>query len=133
MFGVVVAIFMVCWAPYHIYFILSFHFPNITRKEWISNVYLAVRIFNKMPSEVEVTLPPELLLLLILIPPLILRTLLPPLILLILFTLLALLSMLTLHTVLKQCLHSGIHACIIVLVFIWVYDFMGFAAKCWTK
>ena len=43
MFGVVVAIFMVCWAPYHIYFILSFHFPHITRKEWISNVYLAVR------------------------------------------------------------------------------------------
>jgi len=41
MFGVVVAIFMVCWAPYHIYFILSFHFPHITRKEWISNVYLA--------------------------------------------------------------------------------------------
>ena len=34
---------MVCWAPYHIYFILSFHFPHITRKEWISNVYLAVR------------------------------------------------------------------------------------------
>ena len=42
MFGVVVAIFMVCWAPYHIYFILSFHFPQIARKEWISNVYLAV-------------------------------------------------------------------------------------------
>ena len=43
MFGVVVAIFMVCWAPYHIYFIVSYHFPHIARKEWISNVYLAVR------------------------------------------------------------------------------------------
>ena len=126
MFGVVVAIFMVCWAPYHIYFILSFHFPNITRKEWISNVYLAVRIFNKMPSEVEITLPHELLPLLTLLPSLILPTLLPPLILLILFTLF------TLLTLLKQCLHSGIHACIIVLV-LWVYDFMGFAAKCWTE
>ena len=31
MFGLVVAIFMVCWAPYHIYFILSYHLPGITR------------------------------------------------------------------------------------------------------
>ena len=124
MFGVVVAIFMVCWAPYHIYFILSFHFPNITRKEWISNVYLAVRIFNKMPSEVEITLPHELLSLLILLPSLILLALFPPLILLILFTLLSLLtlltlltplSMLTLLTLPKQYLHSGIPACIIAL------------------
>ena len=95
MFGVVVAIFMVCWAPYHIYFILSFHFPNITRKEWISNVYLAVRICNKIPSEVEVALPHELLPLLVLLPSLILLTLFPPLILLILFTLLSLFTLLT--------------------------------------
>ena len=74
-----------------------------------------------MPSEVEITLPHELLSLLILLPSLILLTLFPPLILLILFTLLSLLtlltplSMLTLLTLPKQYLHSGIPACIIAL------------------
>ena len=77
-----------------------------------------------MPSEVEMTLPHELLSLLILLPSLILLTLFPPLILLILFTLLSLLtlltlltplSMLTLLTLPKQYLHSGIPACIIAL------------------
>ena len=33
MFALVVVIFMVCWAPYHIYFILSYHYPAITRQE----------------------------------------------------------------------------------------------------
>ena len=42
MFAVVVIIFMVCWAPYHIYFLLSFHFPAIARVPWISNLYLFV-------------------------------------------------------------------------------------------
>ena len=41
MFAVVVWIFMVCWAPYHIYFIYSYHNPQITRISYISHVYLA--------------------------------------------------------------------------------------------
>ena len=41
MFAVVVWIFMVCWAPYHIYFIYSYHNPKITRISYISHVYLA--------------------------------------------------------------------------------------------
>ena len=31
MFATVVLIFVVCWAPYHIYFILSYHHPQITK------------------------------------------------------------------------------------------------------
>ena len=31
MFAFTTVIFMVCWAPYHIYFILSYHYPSITR------------------------------------------------------------------------------------------------------
>ena len=31
MFAVVVFIFVVCWAPYHIYFIYSYHNPQITK------------------------------------------------------------------------------------------------------
>ena len=61
-----------------------------------------------MPSEVEITLPHELLPLLTLLPPLILRILLPPLILLILFTLftlLTLLKQLTLFTMLTRDAH----------------------------
>ena len=41
MFSVVVTIFMVCWAPYHIYFIYSYHEPNITKIPYISHIYLA--------------------------------------------------------------------------------------------
>ena len=33
MLALVVMIFMVCWAPYHIYFILSYHYPAITRQD----------------------------------------------------------------------------------------------------
>ena len=33
MLALVVVIFMVCWAPYHIYFILSYHYPAITRQD----------------------------------------------------------------------------------------------------
>ena len=29
MFAVVISIFVVCWAPYHVYFILVFHAPAI--------------------------------------------------------------------------------------------------------
>ena len=40
MFAVVVTIFMVCWAPYHIYFIYSYHNPSITKMPYISHIYL---------------------------------------------------------------------------------------------
>ena len=35
MCAVVISIFMVCWAPYHIYFILVYHLPSITRYQHI--------------------------------------------------------------------------------------------------
>ena len=40
MFGIVILIFIVCWAPYHIYYIYSYHNPSITRKAYIGHVYL---------------------------------------------------------------------------------------------
>ena len=40
MFAVVVTIFMVCWAPYHIYFIYSYHEPSITKIPYINHIYL---------------------------------------------------------------------------------------------
>ena len=40
MFSVVILIFIVCWAPYHIYFIYSYHYPSITRKAYIGHIYL---------------------------------------------------------------------------------------------
>ena len=41
MFVVVVTIFIVCWAPYHMYFLYSYHWPAITRHPSISHIYLA--------------------------------------------------------------------------------------------
>ena len=40
MFAFVVLIFMVCWAPYHIYFIYSYHNPSIARKTYIGHIFL---------------------------------------------------------------------------------------------
>ena len=40
MFAVVVTIFMVCWAPYHIYFLYSYHHPSITKIPYIHHIYL---------------------------------------------------------------------------------------------
>ena len=40
MFAVVVTIFMVCWAPYHIYFIYSYHDPSIIKIPYINHIYL---------------------------------------------------------------------------------------------
>ena len=41
MFALVVTIFVICWAPYHIYFIYSYHDPTITKIPYISHIYLA--------------------------------------------------------------------------------------------
>ena len=40
MFALVVLIFVVCWAPYHIYFIYSYHNPSIMKIPYIGHVYL---------------------------------------------------------------------------------------------
>ena len=36
-----ILVFIICWAPYHIYFIYSYHNPSITAKPYIGQIYLA--------------------------------------------------------------------------------------------
>ncbi|VVC27941.1 Neurokinin receptor,G protein-coupled receptor, rhodopsin-like,GPCR, rhodopsin-like, 7TM [Cinara cedri] len=38
---VVVTIFAICWLPYHIYFIVTSHMPELTTEPYIQDVYLA--------------------------------------------------------------------------------------------
>lgn len=38
---VVVTIFAICWLPYHIYFIVTSHMPELTNAPYIQDVYLA--------------------------------------------------------------------------------------------
>ena len=47
MFAVVITIFIVCWAPYHVYFILVYHVPTITKYQHIgsSTVFLILFIW----------------------------------------------------------------------------------------
>ena len=40
MFMVVVIIFAVCWLPYHVYFIYTYHDTEIRRQPYIQHVYL---------------------------------------------------------------------------------------------
>ena len=40
MFIVVVIIFAVCWLPYHVYFIYTYHDTEIRRQPYIQHVYL---------------------------------------------------------------------------------------------
>ena len=40
MCAVVVLIFMVCWAPYHIYFIVVYHVPTIMRSSYVCHLFL---------------------------------------------------------------------------------------------
>ncbi|XP_066909216.1 tachykinin-like peptides receptor 99D isoform X1 [Halyomorpha halys] len=42
MMMVVVAIFAVCWLPFHIYFIITSHMPEIINLPYIQEVYLAI-------------------------------------------------------------------------------------------
>ncbi|CAH0558873.1 unnamed protein product [Brassicogethes aeneus] len=39
---VVVIIFAVCWLPYHLYFIVTSYFPEITNSKYIQETYLAI-------------------------------------------------------------------------------------------
>lgn len=42
MMMVVVLIFTVCWLPYHIYFIITFYYPNINQETYIQRLFLAI-------------------------------------------------------------------------------------------
>ncbi|XP_063906741.1 tachykinin-like peptides receptor 99D isoform X2 [Zophobas morio] len=42
MMMVVVIIFAVCWLPYHLYFIVTSYFPEITNSTYIQETYLAI-------------------------------------------------------------------------------------------
>ena len=46
MFGLVVVIFVICWAPYHIYFIYSYHNPSITQVKLIDACINKLNVFN---------------------------------------------------------------------------------------
>ena len=40
MFVVIITVFGVCWLPYHIYFLYSYHNPEIMKSPNIKNIYL---------------------------------------------------------------------------------------------
>ncbi|KAH9419754.1 Substance-K receptor [Dermatophagoides pteronyssinus] len=42
MMMIVVAIFGVCWAPYHIYFLLAHHYPQIINSKYVQHTYLTI-------------------------------------------------------------------------------------------
>lgn len=39
---VIVAIFGVCWLPYHLYFLLVHHYPDMRNSVYIQNIYLTI-------------------------------------------------------------------------------------------
>ncbi|XP_013794541.1 tachykinin-like peptides receptor 86C [Limulus polyphemus] len=41
MLVVVVLIFAICWLPYHIFFLYTFHFPKVLQTPYIQHIYLA--------------------------------------------------------------------------------------------
>ena len=47
MFAVVITIFIVCWAPYHVYFLLVYHLPSITQYQHIGNNKTKSKAFLK--------------------------------------------------------------------------------------
>ncbi|XP_058055657.1 tachykinin-like peptides receptor 99D [Anopheles bellator] len=42
MMMIVVIIFAVCWLPFHFYFIITSYYPDLTKKPYIQEVYLAI-------------------------------------------------------------------------------------------
>ncbi|XP_052863309.1 tachykinin-like peptides receptor 99D [Anopheles cruzii] len=42
MMMIVVIIFAVCWLPFHFYFIITSYYPELTKKPYIQEVYLAI-------------------------------------------------------------------------------------------
>ncbi|RWS22398.1 tachykinin-like peptides receptor 99D, partial [Leptotrombidium deliense] len=39
---VVVVLFAFCWAPYHGYFLYTYHFPDVVNQKYVQHVYLAI-------------------------------------------------------------------------------------------
>lgn len=39
---VVVIIFTLCWAPYHGYFLVTYHYPDIVRTQYVQHIYLVI-------------------------------------------------------------------------------------------
>ncbi|XP_017490311.1 PREDICTED: tachykinin-like peptides receptor 99D, partial [Rhagoletis zephyria] len=42
MMMIVVAIFGICWFPYHVYFLLAHHYPSIVSSEYAQHTYLSI-------------------------------------------------------------------------------------------
>ena len=40
MFIAVVIVFAICWLPYHLYFIFTYHFNELTKSPMVQHVYL---------------------------------------------------------------------------------------------
>ena len=40
MFVVIISVFGICWLPYHVYFLYSYHKPEIMKSPNIKNIYL---------------------------------------------------------------------------------------------
>ena len=41
MFAFMIVVFGICWLPYHVYFIYSYHNPQIMKSPYIKNIYLS--------------------------------------------------------------------------------------------
>lgn len=39
---VVVLIFAICWLPFHVYFIITSYFPEVTNESYIQEVFLGI-------------------------------------------------------------------------------------------
>ena len=37
----VVSIFMVCWLPYHVFFIVAYHYADMMKLPYIKHIYLS--------------------------------------------------------------------------------------------
>ena len=45
---VVVLIFSICWLPYHVYFLVVHHYPEITNWEYIQPLYLSIYFLGEL-------------------------------------------------------------------------------------